>query len=71
MSPSRCCCLQSGAALAFDAARTLFADNYVNDATGGRSYDVGPDGRFLMLREQGGASDEIQLVVNWFSELPR
>jgi Tol biopolymer transport system component len=43
-------------------------------AAGGRTYDMAPDGRFLMIKE-GGTQDErppsIVLVLNWFEELKR
>jgi serine/threonine-protein kinase len=38
---------------------------------GGRTYDIGPDGRFLMLKDAEDESGEARIVVveNWFSEL--
>ena len=48
----------------------LFEGRYY--AGQGRSYDVAPDGRFLMLKatDDGAAGvTEIQVVVNWFEEL--
>jgi serine/threonine-protein kinase len=42
----------------------------------GRTYDVSPDGqRFLMIKEvgsdEGGATSELVVVLNWFEELKR
>ena len=62
--------IRPGETFRFDAPRTLFADTYVND-TGGRSYDVASDGRFLMLSDEANSTDEIHLIVNWFEELRR
>jgi WD40-like Beta Propeller Repeat len=41
---------------------------------GGRGWDVAPDGRFLMVKENPStktASDSIVVVQNWFEELKR
>ena len=44
---------------------------------GGRQYHVAPDGRFLMIRQGGAATDdttaapELILVLNWVEELQR
>ena len=53
----------------------LFEGQY---AQGGRSrdYDVGPDGRFLMIKlasvtPDGSPAVEIRLIQNWFDELQR
>ena len=37
----------------------------------GPHFDVGPDGRFLMIREspESGAASQIKIVLNWFQEL--
>jgi hypothetical protein len=34
-------------------------------------YDVGPDGRFLLLREGGEGSSRIRVLLNWLEELSR
>jgi hypothetical protein len=34
------------------------------------NYDVGPDGRFLIIKDVEG-SDQINVVQNWFEELKR
>lgn len=43
-------------------------------ASGSRSYEVSPDGRFLMVRSDTLAEPspgEIVVVLNWFEELER
>jgi hypothetical protein len=36
-----------------------------------RSYDVAPDGRFLMLVQNRQEEPTIHVVLNWFEELER
>lgn len=62
--------IRPGETFGYDAPRLLFVDPYVNDS-GGRSYDVAADGRFLMLSDEANSTDEIHLIVNWFEELRR
>jgi serine/threonine-protein kinase len=62
--------IRDGPTFRSETPRPLFADPYVNDQ-GGRSYDVAPDGRFLMLQDEANSADEIHLIVNWFEELKR
>ena len=60
--------------------KKLFQGRYL-DGTEMRTYDVGPDGRFLMIKELDSEQQQkiieefypqkIQLVQNWFSELNR
>jgi hypothetical protein len=43
---------------------------------GSRSYDIAPDGRFLIIRSgqaeaAGGTAPQIVVVQNWFEELKR
>ena len=59
-----------------NAAMLLFEGPYVIDS-GYPSYDVAPDGRFLMMRSGDAATADDQpppqvvLVQNWFEELKR
>lgn len=48
-------------------AEPLFEDAYTY-GVGPRSYDVGPDGRFLMIEEET-APRQINIVRNWTEEL--
>ncbi len=54
----------------------LFVGNYVAAPGGVRQYHVGPDGRFLMMRDATQTTDnenltQVVLVQNWFEELKR
>ena len=54
---------------AFEASapRQLFEGNYSRDG-----YDIGPDGRFLMLKPiEHPQAHQLRVVVNWFEELKR
>ena len=37
----------------------------------GRTFDVAPDGRFLMIKESVGTTTEMLLIQHWFEELKR
>ena len=58
---------------------SLFEDRFHRPRVGGHtSYDVSPDGRFLMLERESaggkgrfGGSFYIEVVINWFEELER
>jgi serine/threonine-protein kinase len=69
--------VEAEAEFSFDAAVELFAEPYFTDADRlTRSYDVAPDGRFLMIQESGSSSGEagsasIVVVENWLEELKR
>ena len=43
--------------------------SYFDPLFGPRSYDVAPDGRFLMVQSDAPRPTEIQVVVNFFEEL--
>jgi hypothetical protein len=45
------------------AARKLFEGPYF------RSYDVAPDGRFLMIRQPERVRPPLHIIQNWFEEL--
>ena len=63
--------IHTGEQLIVSRARALFDDLYVTSTSG--SMDVGPDGRFLMLRrdteERTELYDEVRIVLNWTHEL--
>ena len=68
--------IQAAAALSAGAPQRLFEGDYLVGGTGGRRYDVAPDGRFLMIeraavRQAEGESTSAQFVavLNWFEEL--
>ena len=58
-------------AFSFHAPRLLFEGNYL--AASAASYDVSPDGRFLMIQtvEPEQPATQIHFVSNWFDELKR
>ena len=62
-----------GGTVSLGAPRELFDGNYRARST--REYHVGPDGRFLMLKDSSEGDGEnptqIVLVQNWFEELTR
>jgi hypothetical protein len=48
----------------------LFEGSFVVGPAGLPTYDVAPDGRFLMIRAIGGLAPlQLRVVVNWFDEL--
>ncbi len=57
----------------FEAPTTLFEGGYSHVTQGAPTYDVGPDGQFVMAKPSGGDESGRQLVVvlNWFEELER
>lgn len=58
--------------LDFGKDRVLFEARYARDPRH-PSYDVGPNGRFLMIRPSAEelAPPSVHLVLNWFEELKR
>jgi hypothetical protein len=66
--------VQSGPTLIAGRPQKLF-DATAVIASGGRAYDIAPDGRFLIVRsaspEKGDASPNLVLVQHWFEELKR
>ncbi|MEE8350401.1 MAG: hypothetical protein V3R94_12570, partial [Acidobacteriota bacterium] len=52
----------------------LFEGAYASSrfVAGYQYYDISPDGqRFLMIKEEEGQQDQINVVLNWFEELKR
>jgi len=49
--------------------RELFRGNYPADQYGDQSYDVAPDGRFLLLRAVRAAPVDISVTLNWIEEI--
>ena len=48
----------------------LFEGRFEVAPGGNQNYDVAPDGRFLMLRnERGAASTQLNIILHWFEEL--
>ena len=53
------------------APTVLFSGNNRRDESGDQSYDVGADGRFLLLRPQTGGRASVEVVLNWIAEIQR
>ncbi len=51
--------------------RLLFEGAYAYARPPATNYDVDSKGRFLMIREEERAADQINVVLNWFEELKR
>ena len=53
--------------------RTLFEGRYVRSPNAVAGYDVGPDGRFLMVQplHPDPPTNQIHVVLNWTEELKR
>jgi len=49
----------------------LFEDRYATEYKGRSNYDVGPDGRFLMVEQEGSEAVGLDIVLDWFDELER
>jgi hypothetical protein len=47
----------------------LFTGDYAHDFFGDQSYDVAPDGRFLMLRPLAKEGVEVHVVLGWMAEV--
>ena len=59
--------VSTGSAFSIGTRSTVLKGDFLTDA-GHANYDVGPDGRFLMLKRAGAESQTI-VVHNWASEL--
>jgi eukaryotic-like serine/threonine-protein kinase len=51
------------------APRVLFTGNFNVDRSGDQSYDIAPDGRFLMLRPVPGGRMDLQVALNWIDDV--
>ncbi len=61
--------VESGQEFRLQPPKVLFDTSYYH---GNRpSYDVAPDGRFLMIKPSEGQQTAIHVVLNWFEELKR
>ena len=64
--------VRSGSSFSVGVAKQLFEDVYY--FAPGRHYDVAPDGRFLMVKDEDSPDDgrqHINIVLYWFEELRR
>jgi hypothetical protein len=51
------------------APDVLFTGTFARDTYGDQSYDVAPDGRFLMMRPAAGGPIHVQVVLDWLAEV--
>ena len=58
-----------GSSPGWPAPEVLFTGSFVRDTFGDQSYDVAPDGRFLMLRPAAAGPVQIQVVLDWLVEV--
>lgn len=49
----------------------LFAGRYQNKAVTHTGYDVGPDGRFLVIGNSSPQAEVLTVIQGWFEELTR
>ncbi len=61
--------VQSEPELSLSTPRVAFQGDFVN--VGGRSFDVAPDGRFLIIDGGRGTTNTLRIVPNWFDEVTR
>jgi serine/threonine-protein kinase len=47
----------------------LFTGNFATDRSGNQSWDMGPDGRFLMLRPVPGKRIDLRVELNWIADI--
>jgi len=58
-----------GETVSWPAPEVLFSGSYVYDDSGDQSYDVAPDGRFLMMRPRENGGVTVYVVLGWIAEV--
>ncbi len=51
------------------APDVMFTGNFARDSSGDQSYDVAPDGRFLMMRPAANTPIHVRVVLDWLAEV--
>jgi Tol biopolymer transport system component len=51
------------------APTMLFTGNFGTDRSGDQSWDIAPDGRFLMMRPVSGERIDLHVALNWIAEI--
>jgi hypothetical protein len=59
----------AGASRGWPPPEVLFTGTFVRDTYGDQSYDVAPDGRFLMMRPTTAGPIHVQVVLDWLAEV--
>ena len=60
---------ESAGTVAASAPRVVFTGTFRYDPSGDQSYDIAPDGRFVLLKSRGGDRVVIDVVLNWIDEV--
>jgi hypothetical protein len=64
--------IQSGPTMIASRPQMFFEGEFLAPQTGFRPYDVGPDGRFVVIRTVGdAAAPDLVVVQHWSDELKR
>ena len=58
-----------GETVSWPPPEVLFSGSYAYDDSGDQSYDVAPDGRFLMMRPRENDGVTIHVVLGWIAEV--
>jgi len=58
-----------GETVSWPPPEVLISGNYAYDDAGDQSYDVAPDGRFLMMRPLEGGGVTVHVVLGWIAEV--
>lgn len=61
--------VETGNGLSPGLPRPLFEGPYDEEIVGNANYDVGPDGRFVMIRTEELSSSQLTVVLHWDREL--
>jgi hypothetical protein len=61
--------VKSGGVVEAGMPRVLFAGSFATSRVGDQSYELGPDGRFLMLRLMSGRRIDLHVTLNWIDEV--
>jgi Tol biopolymer transport system component len=58
-----------GETVSWPAPEVLFSGSYAYDNAGDQSYDVAPDGRFLMMRPRENGGVTVYVVLGWIADV--
>lgn len=58
-----------GTSVGWPAPEVLFTGTFVRDTFGDQSYDVAPDGRFLMMRPAASGAVQVEVALNWLADV--
>ena len=58
-----------GTSVGWPAPEVLFTGTFVRDTFGDQSYDVAPDGRFLMMRPAASGAVQVEVALDWLADV--